>query len=59
MARDAVKVGAKVLWLQEGIESDEAEKIATEGGLKFVQDTCMGQTHYRLVKLRQGPGPRE
>ncbi len=59
VARDAAKVGAKVLWLQEGIASEEAERIASEAGMKVVMDTCMGQTHYRLVKLRQGPGPRE
>jgi predicted CoA-binding protein len=55
VAQDAVKVGAKVLWLQEGISSDEAERIASEGGLKVVMNRCMGETHYQL---RLGPGPR-
>jgi uncharacterized protein len=55
IARDAVKIGAKVLWLQEGIQSEEAERIATEGGLKVVMNRCMGETHYQL---RLGPGPR-
>lgn len=55
VARDAVKVGAKVLWLQEGISSEEAERIASEGGLKVVMNRCMGETHYQL---RLGPGPR-
>jgi predicted CoA-binding protein len=55
VAEDAVKVGAKVLWLQEGISSDEAERIASEGGLKVVMNRCMGETHYQL---RLGPGPR-
>ena len=55
VARDAVKVGAKVLWLQEGISSEEAERIASEGGLKVVMNRCMGETH-RQLKL--GPGPR-
>jgi uncharacterized protein len=54
VARDAVKVGAKVLWLQEGIESEEAERIATDGGLKVVMNRCMGETHHQL---RLGPGP--
>jgi uncharacterized protein len=54
VARDAVKVGAKVLWLQEGIESEEAERIASEGGLRVVMNRCMGQTHYQL---NLGPGP--
>jgi predicted CoA-binding protein len=55
VAGDAVKVGAKVLWLQEGISSEEAERIASEGGLKVVMNRCMGETHYQL---KLGPGPR-
>jgi predicted CoA-binding protein len=54
IARQAVDAGAKVLWLQEGIKSEEAERIATEGGLKVVMNRCMGETHYQL---RLGPGP--
>jgi len=54
VARDAVKIGAKVLWLQSGIANDEAEKIAEEAGLKVVMDRCMGATHGRLGL---GPGP--
>ena len=59
VARDAVEVGAKVLWLQEGIENDEAERIASDGGLKVVMDTCMGATYHRLIKMGSGPGPRD
>jgi uncharacterized protein len=59
VAKDAVAVGAKVLWLQEGISSEEAERIATEGGLEVVMDTCMGATHHRLLKHGDGPGPRD
>jgi predicted CoA-binding protein len=59
VAEDAVAVGAKVLWLQEGISSEEAERIASEGGLKVVMDTCMGATHHRLIKMGEGPGPRD
>ena len=54
IARQAVEVGAKVLWLQTGISSDEAERIAREGGLTVVMNTCMGATHRRLGL---GPGP--
>jgi predicted CoA-binding protein len=48
VADDAVKAGAKVLWLQLGIVSDEAAARATAGGLKVVMDTCIGQTVHRL-----------
>ena len=54
IARDAVAIGAKVLWLQTGIESEEAERIAQEGGLTVVMNICMGVTHRRLGL---GPGP--
>lgn len=45
VARDAAEAGAKVLWLQLGIKSEESRRIAEEGGLVFVEDRCMRQTH--------------
>jgi uncharacterized protein len=48
IAREAVGKGAGVLWLQEGIHSDEAQRIAEEGGLEFVSNRCMGETHWLL-----------
>jgi uncharacterized protein len=48
IARQAVAIGAKVLWLQEGIHSDEARQIAEDGGLTFVSNRCMGETHWNL-----------
>jgi predicted CoA-binding protein len=48
IARQAAAIGAKVLWLQEGIHSDEAQRIAEDAGMTFVSDTCMGHTHYDL-----------
>ena len=54
IARDAVAIGAKALWLQSGIANDEAEGIAEAGGLKVVMDRCMGATHRQLGL---GPGP--
>ena len=55
VARQAAAIGAKVLWLQLGIVSDEARQIATDGGLQVVMDMCMGATH---AVLGLGPGPR-
>jgi predicted CoA-binding protein len=54
VAREAVKVGAKVLWLQLGIESEEARQVAEAAGLTVVMDRCMGETH---GELGLGPGP--
>ena len=54
IAREAAGIGAKVLWLQLGIESEEARKIAESAGLTVVMNRCMGETHRQLGL---GPGP--
>jgi predicted CoA-binding protein len=54
IARQAVAIGAKVLWLQEGIVSEEARRIGEAAGLTVVMDRCMRATH-RALGL--GPGP--
>jgi predicted CoA-binding protein len=40
IARQAVAVGAKALWLQEDIRSEEARRIAESAGLEYVEDEC-------------------
>ena len=45
IAEDAVRAGVKTLWLQEGIESSEARRIAEEGGLAYIENRCMRKTH--------------
>jgi hypothetical protein len=54
IARQAVAKSAKVLWMQTGIESDEARAIAEDAGLTVIMDRCMGATHRQLGL---GPGP--
>jgi predicted CoA-binding protein len=54
VARDAIAIGAKVLWFQQGTDSDEAVALATEAGLTVITRRCMGVTH-GLLGL--GPGP--
>jgi uncharacterized protein len=54
IARQAVEMGAKVLWTQSGIESETGAEIARSAGLIVVMGICMGQTHARLSL---GPGP--
>lgn len=41
-ARSAVAVGARTLWLQAGIRSDEAGRIAEEAGIVYVENDCLG-----------------
>jgi len=45
VARDAVRAGAKALWLQLGVRSDEARRIARAGGLDYVEDQCTKIVH--------------
>ena len=49
IARQAVEVGARVLWLQEDIVSEEAERIATEGGLDVIMGVCIRHVRARLM----------
>ena len=48
IADEAVTVGAKALWLQTGIVSEEAAARAQAGGLIVVMDACIGATHALL-----------
>jgi len=48
IADEAVKIGARGLWLQQGISSEEAATRAKAGGLLVVMDACIGATHALL-----------
>jgi len=50
---EAIKIGAKVVWMQAGIVNEEAAKKAREAGLQVVMNACMMMTHKRLI----GNGP--
>ena len=48
VAQSAIDIGAKVLWLQLGVESEEAERLARAAGLDFVEDRCVKIEHARF-----------
>jgi uncharacterized protein len=48
IADDAIRIGAKALWLQLGIVNEEAASRARRGGLLAVMDACIGATHSSL-----------
>lgn len=49
IAEEAVAAGVKTLWLQLGIESDEAADIATSAGLNVVMNRCVKIEHARFA----------
>jgi|TARA_Y100000782_G_scaffold98955_1_gene112936 hypothetical protein len=48
IAQDAIAIGAKALWLQDGVINEEASKIAQEAGLLFIMNDCMLRRHKQL-----------
>jgi predicted CoA-binding protein len=49
IAEQAVATGAKMLWLQDGIVSEEARRIAEDAGMTVVMDDCIKRTVRRLL----------
>lgn len=51
VVQDAIKKeGIKVIWMQEGIYSPEAERMAKEKGIEVVYNRCMLAEHMRLFE---------
>ena len=49
IAREALEIGAKYLWLQFGVISEEGIRIAEEGGLQLIVDRCLKVEHARYI----------
>lgn len=45
---EAIKIGTKVVWMQEGVINEEAAARATEAGLLVVMNKCMRKEHQKL-----------
>jgi predicted CoA-binding protein len=54
IAESAAAIGAAVLWLQLGVVSETAARVAADAGMTFVSDLCMGAMH---AVLELGPAP--
>ena len=48
LAKQAVTIQAKALWLQYGIQSDEAEKISKSKNITYIANKCIKQEYQRL-----------
>ena len=49
-AKEAVKIGAKTLWLQYGIQNEEAKKISEEADVKYIDNKCIKQEYQKLFQ---------
>ena len=54
IAEDAVKIGAKVLWLQLGIRDEKAKKLIEENKMEYIENKCTKMEYQKyFLKVRQ------
>ena len=50
IAEQAVNIGTKVLWLQYGIQNEEAEKIASKANIQYIANRCIKQEYQKIFE---------
>ena len=50
IVKEAIRIGVKAVWMQEGVINEEAAACAREAGLMVVMDKCMRKEHQKLKK---------
>ena len=54
IAEDAVKIGAKVLWLQLGIRDENAKKLVEENKIEYIENKCTKMEYQKyFLRVRQ------
>ena len=50
IAEQAVEIGTKVLWLQYGIQNEEAEKIVVKANIQYIANRCIKQEYQKIFE---------
>ncbi|MFC2050079.1 CoA-binding protein [Chloroflexota bacterium] len=53
IVEEAIKIGAKAVWMQEGVINEKAAAKASDAGLLVVMDKCMRKQHLRLIQDKE------
>ena len=54
IAKDAVNIKAKVLWLQLGIKNEQAKKLVIKNNIEYIEDRCTKMEYQKhFLKIRQ------
>lgn len=53
IVEEAIKIGAKAIWMQEGVINQEGAEKATNAGLVVIMDKCILKEHRRLIETEK------
>ena len=52
VVESAIRIGARAVWMQEGVVDEEAAKLGRDAGLEVVMDRCILKDHRSLTRLK-------
>ena len=52
VVESALRIGARAVWMQEGVVDEEAARIGRDAGLEVVMDRCILKDHRSLTRLK-------